>query len=1176
MERALNRDNLALALEGRTRLPSPAALQRLLAQAEVNLFVQQPKISDDALATGWYLHGVASSPAAFEVYTAARQRRAFQVSAHIFDLAMQDRGRSRADRCRLAFAAAVGYRRGELEPNAMAVFRRACTIFESLESDLLARLPYVSFEVGLTVLGFETRAIAELVRRVRGQLAALRGEVGLASLTPTIFGPLDQIVEAADRIRQFLFSGNAFRLAEAQDLLRTASSQQERLGDIDNRWVAAHLLVLTDDAGSSSVWTALPPSVPPAVKQALVLSEPPVVTLWQPQLELFRSDGPDVLSSGTRRVVLSLPTSAGKTLVAQMLALTHLANGIDSVCYVAPLRSLGREVRQALRGRLRVIRRELGADLPDFLAALLAPGDIPEPQVDVMTPERLGFLMRNDLQGVLDRYGMFIFDEAHLIADPARGFELEWILSLLHLRTRETSHRIVLLSAALGNRAQLKAWIDPADEGKLFASEWRGPRRLHAIFYTRPDWEHPQHVPFSSPGWPQRALYSLEGRVQLRPAEGLPPREVQLAEPVGELAFRVAEDGVREPTRHSSSTPQYEMNARIAVAVGSAGPVLVVVSTRLMSRQMARAIANHLTTSRETRELTAFVRARLGDEHPLIPLLPFRVAYHHAGLPTDVLQALEEALRQERLVYLTATTTLTEGVNLPVKSVVLAETNYPGQKPAAQILGARLINAMGRAGRATKETEGWAVICKPGTPAPADFARMRPADSDLVVTSRLATDEALLAVAAFEETAAGAADAVFEHHATEVNDFIAFVWLLLASYDELNRAATARDVDEALSGTLAFAQLPAAAQEGWKRVGRLVQAAYEDSDTAARRRWAKSGTSVGSARTLDAISATVAEAARAAVTEGSSIERPATALTILDQASAFSDLLSLPECPREWGFRATPNASRSIDVSLRGFLERWLSGADISTLAFEFLSDVSSRELAVEQVVDAVSELCEHYLSWTLGVVVATVNARLAADDPTVGLAGRRLRSLISGPRLCENLAMYVRYGVDSDEAVELISSGLRSRDFAHRVAAVAQARPPEAGTLRAWLQGLPMESWRRIFAGTPADFLDLLEFTRTRGRGLLGALLADERAEVQSDLNEAVTDGPVDIRRIEDDPPPQRFGVFRGSEMLGVVSPAAHADMSAVLDSGLEFDAHVTEQILAVTAAAVATGDAP
>jgi hypothetical protein len=324
MERALNREALALALGEHERLPSPQELQQLLAEAEINLFVHRPRLSDDALAAGWYLHGVASSPAAYERYPTDRRRQAFQVSAHILDLALQDPGRTRLDRCRLAFAAAVGYRRGELEPNAMAVYRRARTIFDGIDDELLERLPFTPLEVGLTFLGFETRRLTALTRRLRAQFADLRRLVELDDLGPTIFGAQERLIEAADRLRAFLFAGAAPRLDEARELLRAAAAPVDGVSDLDARWVSAHLLTLTDDTAGSAIWTGLPPDVPAPVKQAMVLTDPPVVTLWHPQRELFAGDGPDVLSSDTRRVVMSLPTSAGKSLVAQLLALTSI------------------------------------------------------------------------------------------------------------------------------------------------------------------------------------------------------------------------------------------------------------------------------------------------------------------------------------------------------------------------------------------------------------------------------------------------------------------------------------------------------------------------------------------------------------------------------------------------------------------------------------------------------------------------------------------------------------------------------------------------------------------------------------------------------------------------------------------------------------------------------------
>jgi hypothetical protein len=53
-------------------------------------------------------------------------------------------------------------------------------------------------------------------------------------------------------------------------------------------------------------------------------------------------------------------------------------------------------------------------------------------------------------------------------------------------------------------------------------------------------------------------------------------------------------------------------------------------------------------------------------------------------------------------------------------------------------------------------------------------------------------------------------------------------------------------------------------------------------------------------------------------------------------------------------------------------------------------------------------------------------------------------------------------------------------------------------------------------------------------------------------------------MRRIDTDRPPQRFGAFREGERIGVISAAAHADVAAVIDSGVEFRANVVEGTLA------------
>ncbi len=83
-----------------------------MADIEVQLFVRRAEIPQELLDAAWDLHAVASVNQARQRYTAARQRQAFQVSAHIFDLALNQDGHPLLDRLSFGFAAAIGDRRG--------------------------------------------------------------------------------------------------------------------------------------------------------------------------------------------------------------------------------------------------------------------------------------------------------------------------------------------------------------------------------------------------------------------------------------------------------------------------------------------------------------------------------------------------------------------------------------------------------------------------------------------------------------------------------------------------------------------------------------------------------------------------------------------------------------------------------------------------------------------------------------------------------------------------------------------------------------------------------------------------------------------------------------------------------------------------------------------------------
>ena len=105
---------------------------------------------------------------------------------------------------------------------------------------------------------------------------------------------------------------------------------------------------------------------------------------------------------------------------------------------------------------------------------------LPTGRVIVMTPEKLSFLLHRDAQQVLDAFDLFVFDEVHNIGGGSRGWLLESLITFLHSATAQTHHRLVLRSAAIGNKIHFIHWLeldghDPYSNLDNVHEEWRGP-----------------------------------------------------------------------------------------------------------------------------------------------------------------------------------------------------------------------------------------------------------------------------------------------------------------------------------------------------------------------------------------------------------------------------------------------------------------------------------------------------------------------------------------------------------------------------------------------------------------------------------------------------------------------------------------------------------------------------
>ena len=1075
MDQALDIRLLTDAVGYHERLPDPEELRRLLAETEARLFIQQGQIEEAIVDTGWYLQAVATARPDLRIYDLPRQRQAHQVSGHIFDLALQSTDDlTLRERLRLTFAAQIGYLGGDLTPNASALARRAPLPESPFEWSEPGQM---SLEVGVLALALDRAALSPLLEARLDQLSDLQSEIGTLARTP--FAAVHSVISGARDLIAYLTQGDRANLDQAQRHFSSAINTEAARSDIDSRWVAVHLRRTSSQLSTTSAWAALPPDRP-SIAQAMTLGDPPVLSLWPPQLS-FLSSSPSPLDPEVRRVALSFPTSAGKTLLAQILIVAHVASTESGdVCVVAPTHSLCRELGHSLERRLRILGSDLFIEGPLGFEQLIPP----TARVSVMTPEKLAALLRSDPARLLKRYTMFVIDEAHLVAAPNRGWRLEETLSMIHHLTVDTAHRILVLSAVLGNQSHVIQWIAADDERPVaHHTDWRGPRRLNAVYTTRAEWGDLVEIPPRGSRLARQQV-PLHGEIRLSTGIGKTRVPARIVEPVGTLVRRRKKDG--EWVNDRDSTTERKQLVPLIRHVSRSGPVLVVQPTRSEAQRLAIEVADGLGDEYATVfSLRELVSARLTEDHPLTRTLDKGVAFHHAALPIDIQAEIENAVRAGYIRVLIGTSTLIEGVNLPFKTVIVGRRGWysPEGDPVQAIDPAGLLNAVGRAGRAGRETEGWMILAEMSAPYNNRmFDPLERTGEDLEILSTIRTEEALRGLSTFEELSRTTQDAIFRNYDDAADGFLGFVWFIAQALEDLELAVSTDDVLAVIKRTLAWQQLDTEQRSILVRVAEVAYAAFESQPPDRRSRWSRSGATLPTNQALE----TVAERLLARCDSDPTLDlddlQAATAAVLDDET--LNMLLELPENPRR-GFKPYRTAPRDklVNVNLRELLLDWVAGIEIRTLANRHLTAIKDKEYRSEALADYVTNVFGHHLPWTLGIVLQWANIQIEANN---------------GRRIPEHLPLAIHYGVSNRTALNLMQNGIRSRRLAKVVAAYADGKVGEGvSSLREWLAEQTIAYWREHYSASSTEIADLLRFTRSPGSQLVSSVLEGSAHEL-------------------------------------------------------------------------------
>jgi superfamily II DNA/RNA helicase len=381
-------------------------------------------------------------------------------------------------------------------------------------------------------------------------------------------------------------------------------------------------------------------------------------------------------------LVVSLPTGAGKTRIAELCILRCLAAG-RRIVFVTPLRSLSAQTEIGLQRTFAPLGKTVSALYGSIGVSGVDEDALRERNIVVATPEKLDFALRND-PSLLDDVGLIVLDEGHMIGLSEREVRYEVQIQRLLKRPDANQRRIVCLSAILPEGDQLDDfanWLRRDQPGGLVSDAWR-PTRLR---YGEVVWN------------------GTVARLNLRVGDERPfvPRF---------LTARIPPIG-----RRRTSFPKNMGELCLATAwrlVGDGQTVLVFCPVRAHVEPFAdRIIDLHargalpsLFTGDANELETALVLGRewLGENHPILQCLRLGVAIHHGALPTAFRKEIERLLRTGVLKVTISSPTLAQGLNLTATAVII----HSLFRNRDRIDSSEFKNVVGRAGRAFVDVEG--------------------------------------------------------------------------------------------------------------------------------------------------------------------------------------------------------------------------------------------------------------------------------------------------------------------------------------------------------------------------------------------------------------------------------------------------------------------------------------
>lgn len=389
--------------------------------------------------------------------------------------------------------------------------------------------------------------------------------------------------------------------------------------------------------------------------------------------------------------IVQLPTGVGKTKSIELIIRSaFVEQRVSIVVIVAPLRALCNEITtdmiKTFGGEVKInqfsdVLQEDIAFFDDYLGK----------QIVVCTPEKLSYVMHHQ-KDIIDMVDLFVFDEAHMFDDGVRGAVYELLMTHIRSIIRK-NQQIVLMSAVLPNADEIKEWLFGQDG--VLATDLQISSTPKSIAFVS---DSSDMFYFSDN--PSKYDYYI-------------PRIIKKKK----LKKKSKERKDRFFPENSSidiaifNTLKLCRNGGVAIYVGRQSSIITVMKKiiELNSREFDLSPFLADVDSVQLEKLSNFFSEYYGSENTYTKCSRLGVVAHSSNIPNGLKLAVEYALKQKHIQIVVCTSTLAQGVNIPIRYLIV--TTLRADREFMKIRNFQ--NLIGRTARSGIFTEGSIIITDP-------------------------------------------------------------------------------------------------------------------------------------------------------------------------------------------------------------------------------------------------------------------------------------------------------------------------------------------------------------------------------------------------------------------------------------------------------------------------------